>query len=58
MGMIRSYTSEDDSTIDIEFHDTSRHHTIHINNTEGYSMADLSEECAVLATEDNGHKRR
>ena len=58
MGMIRCYSSEDDNTIDIEFHDTSKHHTIHINNTENYSIADLGDQCALLATEDNGSSRR
>ena len=56
--MIRCYSSEDDNTIDIEFHDTSKHHTIHINNTENYSIADLGDQCALLATEDNGNSRR
>ena len=56
--MIRCYSSEDDNTIDIEFHDASKHHTIHINNTENYSIADLGDQCALLATEDNGNSRR
>ena len=56
--MVRSYATEDEATIDIEFHDASKHHTIHINNSDDYTMADIGEQCAVLATRDNGHKRR
>ncbi|XP_064097260.1 WD repeat and HMG-box DNA-binding protein 1-like [Macrobrachium nipponense] len=51
VGIVRQYTSEDESTIDVEFHDTSVHHALHLNNNAGHTMAALSNEALVLACE-------
>ncbi|XP_076442996.1 WD repeat and HMG-box DNA-binding protein 1-like [Babylonia areolata] len=50
VGIIRQYNTEDENSIDIEFHDTATHHAMHITNTSDYTMADLSPEAVVLAT--------
>lgn len=50
VGIIRQYNTEDESSIDIEFHDTATHHAMHITNTSDYTMADLTTEAVVLAT--------
>ncbi len=36
--------------IEAEFHDTTLHHSLHINNTPGFTMADLSLTALMLAT--------
>ncbi len=41
----------DDSAIEVEFHDTSVHHPVHISNALGHVMADLSASCLALACE-------
>ena len=51
VGIVRSFNSEDESSVDVEFHDTSVHHPIHLGNSNGYTMADLSVEAVLLATE-------
>lgn len=51
VGIVRQYSSEDENSIDVEFHDTSVHHTLHLNNTAGHTMATLSTEALVLACE-------
>ncbi len=51
VGIVQSFESEDESFIDVEFHDTSVHHPIHLGNSNGYIMADLSTEAVLLASE-------
>lgn len=51
VGVIRCYNDEQDNAIDIEFHDTSIHHTIHLTNTLNHTIADLSQEAVLLACE-------
>lgn len=51
VGIVRAFNSEEENSIDIEFHDVSTHHPIHIGNSHGYTMADLSNEAVVLASE-------
>ena len=48
IGIVRQYGGEENS-IEVEFHDSSVHHSLHINNTEGFSMAALSNKVLVLA---------
>lgn len=45
------FNSEDDedSTIEVNFHDTTVHHSMHINNYLRHTMAALSTEALVLA---------
>ncbi|XP_072031398.1 WD repeat and HMG-box DNA-binding protein 1-like [Amphiura filiformis] len=51
-GIVRCYNDNDDeSSIDVEFHDTSIHHALHFDNPLGHTMADLSNEAVVLACE-------
>jgi chromosome transmission fidelity protein 4 len=50
IGLITQFNKDDDESIDIEFHNASLHHTIHIKNQYGYSMADVSKEAVVLAS--------
>lgn len=51
IGVIRCYNDEQDNAIDVEFHDTSIHHTIHLTNTLNHTIADLSQEAVLLACE-------
>ena len=50
-GIVRAYSSETEDTIDVEFHDIAVHHSININNTSNYSLAGLSSEALVLASD-------
>lgn len=50
VGIIKQYNTESENSIDIEFHDTAIHHSMHLNNHVGYTMADLSKEAVVLAS--------
>ncbi|XP_056403051.1 WD repeat and HMG-box DNA-binding protein 1 [Hyla sarda] len=51
IGVIRCYNDEQDNAIDVEFHDTSIHHAIHLANSLNYIIADLSQEAVLLACE-------
>ncbi|XP_068235136.1 WD repeat and HMG-box DNA-binding protein 1 [Palaemon carinicauda] len=51
VGIVRQYSSEDENSIDVEFHDTSVHHALHLNNNAGHTMATLSNEALALACE-------
>lgn len=53
MGIVRCFNNDDDNAIEVEFHDSSVHHPLHISNSLGHTMADLSEEALVLACEAN-----
>ncbi|XP_072345805.1 LOW QUALITY PROTEIN: WD repeat and HMG-box DNA-binding protein 1 [Scyliorhinus torazame] len=48
-GIIRCYSDEQDNAVDVEFHDTSVHHAIHLSNILNHTMADLSQEAVLLA---------
>ncbi|CAG5121904.1 unnamed protein product [Candidula unifasciata] len=50
VGIVRQYTSDDENSIDVEFHDTSTHHALHIDNKLEYMMADLSTQALLLAS--------
>ena len=51
MGVILQFNTEDENSINVEFHDTATHHALHVPNTLGHSMADLSTEAVLLACE-------
>ncbi|XP_067223674.1 WD repeat and HMG-box DNA-binding protein 1 [Chanodichthys erythropterus] len=51
VGIIRGYNDDQDNAIDVEFHDTAVHHAMHLTNTLGHTMADLSQEAVLLACE-------
>lgn len=50
VGLITQFNRDEDDSIDIEFHNASHHHTIHLKNQLGYTMADMSREAVVLAS--------
>lgn len=50
VGLITQFSKDEDDSIDIEFHNASHHHTIHMKNQLGYTMADMSREAVVLAS--------
>lgn len=50
VGVITQFSKDEDDSIDIEFHNASHHHTIHMKNQLGYTMADMSREVVVLAS--------
>ncbi|BFZ07135.1 hypothetical protein BsWGS_10174 [Bradybaena similaris] len=50
IGIVRQYISDDENSIDVEFHDTSTHHALHIDNKLEYMMADLSTQALLLAS--------
>ncbi|XP_006818558.1 WD repeat and HMG-box DNA-binding protein 1-like [Saccoglossus kowalevskii] len=49
VGIIKAYSSDDENSIEIEFHDTSLHHAMHVDNNAGYTMASLSSEAVLFA---------
>lgn len=51
IGIVTQYSTEEEESIDIEFHDSATHHAMHIGNALGHTMADLSAEAVLLATE-------
>ncbi|VDP20108.1 unnamed protein product [Soboliphyme baturini] len=58
IGIIKLYNSEEDSTIDVEFHDTSFHHSLHFSNTlTDYSIGDVSAEAVAFASRSSKDSR-
>ncbi len=53
VGVVRCINSggDEDSAIEVEFHDTSVHHPLHISNALGHVIADLSATNLALACE-------
>ncbi|XP_076151713.1 WD repeat and HMG-box DNA-binding protein 1 [Alosa pseudoharengus] len=51
VGIVRGYNDEQDNAIDVEFHDTAVHHAMHLTNSLGHTMADMSQEAVLLACE-------
>ncbi|XP_057707221.1 WD repeat and HMG-box DNA-binding protein 1 [Corythoichthys intestinalis] len=49
VGTVRGYNDEQDNAIDVEFHDTAVHHAMHLTNTLGHTMTDISQEAVLLA---------
>jgi chromosome transmission fidelity protein 4 len=61
VGMVRCFSSEDEeeSSIEVEFHDVAVHRSMHINNYLRHSMAALSTQALALscaASEDGPSK--
>ena len=50
VGIVRCTDTQNKNSIDVEFHDTTYHHSIHLPNVQNYSIADLSNNTLVLAT--------
>ncbi|XP_071835170.1 WD repeat and HMG-box DNA-binding protein 1-like isoform X2 [Apostichopus japonicus] len=51
VGVIRCYDTDEESSIDVEFHDTSVHHSLHFDNQLNHNMADVNSQAVLLATE-------
>ncbi|XP_049775288.1 WD repeat and HMG-box DNA-binding protein 1 isoform X1 [Schistocerca cancellata] len=51
VGIVRCHDTEEENSIDVEFHDTSVHHSIHMPNFLKHTLAALTEEILVLACE-------
>ncbi|XP_071453282.1 WD repeat and HMG-box DNA-binding protein 1 [Hetaerina americana] len=51
VGMVRCYNTEEENSIDVEFHDSSIHHPLHIPNYLKHTMAALTKEALLLACE-------
>lgn len=51
IGIVRSHKTDAEDSIEAEFHDTSTHHGIHMNNHLNHSMAALSSSVLALACE-------
>ncbi|XP_068434848.1 WD repeat and HMG-box DNA-binding protein 1 [Clinocottus analis] len=49
VGIVRGYDDEQDNAVDVEFHDTAVHHAMHLTNSLGHTMVDLSQEAVLLA---------
>ncbi|XP_044212022.1 WD repeat and HMG-box DNA-binding protein 1 [Thunnus albacares] len=49
VGIVRGYNDEQDNAIDVEFHDTAVHHAMHLTNSLGHTIADISQEAVLLA---------
>jgi chromosome transmission fidelity protein 4 len=52
VGIVKCFGEEGDqstSSIEVEFHDSSIHHGLHIPNTLGHTMASLSSQSLLLA---------
>ncbi|XP_061560011.1 WD repeat and HMG-box DNA-binding protein 1 isoform X2 [Phycodurus eques] len=49
VGTVRGYNDEQDNAIDVEFHDTAVHHAMHLTNSLGHTMTDVSQEAVLLA---------
>uniref|UniRef100_A0A8D3DKE9 WD repeat and HMG-box DNA-binding protein 1 n=1 Tax=Scophthalmus maximus TaxID=52904 RepID=A0A8D3DKE9_SCOMX len=49
VGIVRGYNDEQDNAVDVEFHDTAVHHAMHLTNSLGHTVADLSQEAVLLA---------
>lgn len=50
VGIVYSHNSSEENSIDVEFHDSTFHHSIHMANIFNYTIADLSTSCLVLAS--------
>lgn len=53
IGVVRSYGNTDDeniSSIEVEFHDSTLHNSIMMQNYQGYTMASLSSSVLAVAS--------
>ncbi|GFX29404.1 WD repeat and HMG-box DNA-binding protein 1 [Trichonephila clavipes] len=59
VGIVRCYDTEEENSIDVEFHDANVYHPLHINNTRNHTLAALSTEALLLSSpklEENSSK--
>lgn len=50
VGLVRAHNSEDESSLDMEFHDIAVHHALHLANTDNCTMATLRSKLLALAS--------
>ncbi|GFU02998.1 WD repeat and HMG-box DNA-binding protein 1, partial [Nephila pilipes] len=50
VGIVRCYDTEEENSIDVEFHDANVYHPLHINNTRNHALAALSTEALLLSS--------
>lgn len=50
IGIVRCYNTEEENSIDVEFHDANVYHPLHLNNTRNHTLAALSAEALLLAS--------
>ncbi|XP_015915090.2 WD repeat and HMG-box DNA-binding protein 1 isoform X1 [Parasteatoda tepidariorum] len=48
VGIVRCYNTEEENSIDVEFHDASVYHPLHLTNTRNHTLAALSSEALLL----------
>ncbi|XP_075169114.1 chromosome transmission fidelity 4 [Haematobia irritans] len=53
VGIVTLHTDTSDGAIDVEFHDASVHHSLHIPNYSNHNMASLSSTVLAMAAEDS-----
>lgn len=51
IGIVRSHKTDSENAIEVEFHDASTHHGIHMNNYLNHTMASLSSTVLALSGE-------
>ena len=51
VGLVKGFTSESESSLDVEFHDVAVHHAFHLANPEGYQLAAITGRLLLLARE-------
>jgi len=51
VGIVRCHTEDEISSIEVEFHNTSTHHPLHLTNHMNHTMAALSSTALLLAGE-------
>jgi chromosome transmission fidelity protein 4 len=56
VGIVKAFTSESESSIDVEFHDVAVHHAFHLANPDGYGLAALTGRLLLLAREGDGEE--
>lgn len=49
VGVVRSHDDDDASLVEVDFHDSSTHHSFSLPNSLGHSMAALNSQALVLA---------
>ncbi|ELT99505.1 hypothetical protein CAPTEDRAFT_108416 [Capitella teleta] len=54
VGLALQYSTDEEQSVVVEFHDTATHHPLHIPNGPGYTMAALSDQALVLAAPSDG----
>lgn len=51
VGIVRAHSTDNENSIEVEFHDSSVHHGLHMNNYLNHTMASLSTTVLALCSE-------